>query len=388
MKSALARSACLALLVAVTSCTASYGQSYGQGYERRPMRSPASQISVTYFYNSLADEGEWFPDPNYGWCWTPYDVSADWRPYSDGHWEYTDYGWSWASDEPWGWATYHYGRWFFDDSYGWAWVPGTEWAPAWVAWRYGDDYVGWAPLPPGANWDASAGLAFTDEDEIQADHWCFVPRTHVLDVSIRLQLTSIGRNVTLLERSRDATRYEVHDGRPANVGIDVALIEKMAGRQVPRVRIVDVDAPSRGGGRQVAKGSVGFYRPAVHAVQPNEAPPPEASQGRAAIPQQDLQRIRDEKQRKLESDLAAEHARLAREQQNELRGQAPGPAVEEARKRHAAEQRALDAHATQQRQVLAQRIDKQVVNPGRSRGAGKPENQGKGRGKAKGRDKN
>lgn len=45
--------------------------------------------------------------------------------------------------------------------------------------------------------------------------------------------------------------FEVCDGRPANIGIEVALIERLAGRRVPRERIVDVDGPDRGGGRSV-----------------------------------------------------------------------------------------------------------------------------------------
>jgi uncharacterized protein YraI len=36
------------------------------------------------------------------------------RPYTVGRWVFTDrYGWMWASSEPFGWATYHYGRWGF-----------------------------------------------------------------------------------------------------------------------------------------------------------------------------------------------------------------------------------------------------------------------------------
>jgi hypothetical protein len=41
-----------------------------------------------------------------------------------GHWVWTDdYGWLWVSDEPYGWATHHYGRRYEDPIYGWAWVP-------------------------------------------------------------------------------------------------------------------------------------------------------------------------------------------------------------------------------------------------------------------------
>ena len=69
-----------------------------------------------------------------------------------GRWVYTEeWGWYWVSDEEeadWGWVAFHYGRWAHDRRLGWFWVPGDEWAPAWVDWRRGDDYVGWAPLPP------------------------------------------------------------------------------------------------------------------------------------------------------------------------------------------------------------------------------------------------
>ena len=379
MKRGFVPSLCLALFVAAAGCAASYGQTG----VRASMRSPGSQVSVSYFYENLSPYGEWFQEPSYGWCWTPYDVSAHWRPYSDGHWEYTDYGWSWASNETWGWAPYHYGRWFFDDSYGWVWVPGTEWAPAWVAWRYGDDYVGWAPLPPTAGWDASIGLTFADASAIRPHEWCFVPRRHVLDVNLRVQVILVARNVTLFGRSRDATRFEVRDGRPANVGLDVVQVESFVGRRVPRVKIVDVDRPARGRGQPAGHGGVGFFRPALRPMPAEQVPPPAAAERRNAIPDQDLQRLRDQQQRKLESGLKAEQARLARDQKNELRKQTPGPGIDEIRKQHATEQQAFDAHAAQQRQVLAQRIQKQIVNPGKVKNAGKPDKQGK----AKGRDK-
>jgi hypothetical protein len=67
----------------------------------------------------------------------------------DGRWAYTaPYGWMWVSDEPFGWAVYHYGRWGFHWTIGWYWVPDTVWAPAWVVWRVSGDHVVWAPMPP------------------------------------------------------------------------------------------------------------------------------------------------------------------------------------------------------------------------------------------------
>jgi hypothetical protein len=76
-------------------------------------------------------------------------VGTDFTPYySGGHWAMTDYGWTWVSDYNWGWAPFHYGRWQPLGAHGWCWIPGRIWGPAWVHWRLGGGYVGWAPLPP------------------------------------------------------------------------------------------------------------------------------------------------------------------------------------------------------------------------------------------------
>ena len=87
-------------------------------------------ISFSTFQRDLSPYGRWYNHPKYGQVWS-YN-QAGFRPYySDGHWEYTNYGWEWVSDYDWGWAPFHYGRWEYDPFYGWIWIPGYEWAPAW-----------------------------------------------------------------------------------------------------------------------------------------------------------------------------------------------------------------------------------------------------------------
>ena len=100
------------------------------------------------FYEPLTPHGVWIDVASYGRCWRPAHVVMGWRPYCYGSWVWTDCGWYWASDEPWAWACYHYGWWFYDPVQAWIWVPGIEWAPAWVSWRFGGGYCGWAPLAP------------------------------------------------------------------------------------------------------------------------------------------------------------------------------------------------------------------------------------------------
>jgi hypothetical protein len=150
---------------------------------------PASEVNLSYFQTQLAPYGRWVDIPGQGPCWVPSVEAAvpDWRPYfNEGHWVYTDDGWSWQSDYPWGEYTFHYGRWLRDPMLGWAWVPGYNWGPAWVCWRHaeGAGYCGWAPLPPGARFEAGVGLMWdgrlaADVDfGLAPDLFVFIPFDH------------------------------------------------------------------------------------------------------------------------------------------------------------------------------------------------------------------
>ena len=124
-------------------------------------------------------------------CVASGNVSDNWRPYTVGRWTYTDeYGWYWDSYEPFAWAVYHYGRWGYDPDYGWFWVPGDTWAPAWVQWRYSDDYVGWAPIGPGR-----PGYAYgvpVNYDPPIAESWVFVPPRYMTSRAISHYALPIG----------------------------------------------------------------------------------------------------------------------------------------------------------------------------------------------------
>lgn len=119
------------------------------------------------FYRMLSPYGSWFQTTDYGYVWQPVAVKdSNWRPYARGRWVCSDRGWTWVSEEPFGWATYHYGRWTLLRGHGWIWVPGVEWAPCWVSWRENDSHIGWAPLPPetlayrGHSWDSTVDVQF------------------------------------------------------------------------------------------------------------------------------------------------------------------------------------------------------------------------------------
>jgi hypothetical protein len=124
---------------------------------------PSEDVTVNYFYDSLAPYGSWVDVEGYGRCWRPTVMvaNAGWQPYCDhGHWVYTDAGWYWISDYTWGWAPFHYGRWFHHARFGWCWAPDTVWGPSWVTWRYSGDYCGWAPLPPFTAYVSGIGFTY------------------------------------------------------------------------------------------------------------------------------------------------------------------------------------------------------------------------------------
>src|SRR5205809_2680548 len=114
----------------------------------RPARFGHFEVSVGMFYDSLSPYGDWVYVGRFGRVWRPSPavVGVGFRPYATGgEWVYTDYGWSFETEWDWGWAPFHYGRWYLDSAYGWVWVPDTTWGPSWVDWRFGGGYVGWAP---------------------------------------------------------------------------------------------------------------------------------------------------------------------------------------------------------------------------------------------------
>ena len=210
------------------------------------------QVSNQTFYDELAPYGQWVRNREYGSVWIP-DVDADFQPYaSNGHWVVTDYGNTWVSDYPWGWAPFHYGRWFFDDRQGWAWVPDNEWGPAWVNWRSGGGYYGWAPLGPGIHLNINVN--------IPARHWVFVPQVYI--TSPRLYSYCVPRNrvVNIYQNTTIINNYYRTNNRSYAYGPRRNEIEYVTRRSVPVYRIDNLDRPGRS---QIQDGSVRFYRPEV-----------------------------------------------------------------------------------------------------------------------------
>ena len=238
--------------------------SFAAGVHIGPSGHPS--VDLAYFHNELTPYGRWVNQSVYGDVFVPHVRYSHWRPYEYGRWVYTDYGWTWVSAEPFGWATYHYGRWAYDPDYGWIWVPGTEWGPAWVAWQQGDDYVGWAALPPTVGFDAGVGLdfgAFQVGVDIAPVDYVFVPQRSFLVSNIGSYCLPVQQNVAIFGRTRNITNYGFVGGRVINRAFPVTTAQQWTGRQVPRYQVADArsftNRPRFQGNRMQ------MFRPAVNA---------------------------------------------------------------------------------------------------------------------------
>jgi hypothetical protein len=190
------------------------------------------EVNFNFFYHNLNSYGEWIEVDYDVIVWRPYNISRSWSPYSVGNWEYTRYGWYWNSYEPFGWATYHYGRWYYDDFYGWVWVPGYEWGPSWVEWRYSDNYIGWSPLPPYAEFRLRVGIYFSINYRTSYHHWNFVTYNRFCHRNVHSYFVGPSYKNRIFNNTKYRTNYYADRGRIINGGIDRNYIERRSGSRV------------------------------------------------------------------------------------------------------------------------------------------------------------
>ena len=220
---------------------------YASGYNAQ---APVSATQVDFGY--LSSYGVWTNTARFGNVWVPHaNRTAGWRPYFYGQWDYTDYGWTWASDEAWGSGPYHYGRWAWDNVHRWVWIPGNVWGPAWVTWRSGGGCVGWAPLGP-------AGVVFN-----HFAYWTFVSQQHIYRRSVRTVIiphTRVSGVYGQTVRIGHTGRIRGHGGRVVtyNAGPRRSTVQTWTRSPVTTTQVGSV----RGASPRRRGPAAGAYRPA------------------------------------------------------------------------------------------------------------------------------
>ncbi|MEO8822566.1 MAG: DUF6600 domain-containing protein [Ginsengibacter sp.] len=250
----------LSIVILMSSCTSSryYQSDQGEYYQSQP------QVTYQQFYNELSPYGNWINYGNYGYAWVP--SMSNFRPYyTNGHWVYTNYGWTWVSNYNWGWAPFHYGRWMNDMRYGWVWIPGNEWAPAWVSWRGGGDYYGWAPLGPGMGINEQFGsIPYTD--------WTFVQRNYITNRNLHNYYINRSRNVTIINNTTIINNNTVVNNgtRRANynAGPPVRDVERNTGISI---RKYNLETSNKPGQTRVSNNAVRVFRPEINQQSSNSS---------------------------------------------------------------------------------------------------------------------
>ncbi len=247
-----------------------------------------SGTSFQEFYDQLGSQGQWVQTDNYGYAFQPTVTDPNWAPYTDGHWAYTDVGWTWVSDEPWGWATYHYGRWVNIDGTGWVWVPGYTWAPAWVSWRYGGGYCGWAPLPPStligvdfAEPGVNIGIGFSFGSDcdtafgIGPGCYNFIPIGYIGNPYYHGYYLDRSRNFVVINQTRNVTNIRYYSGRPVFGGVTVGgpSLAEVNAHSRTHIEQMHLAATGTAGRSTINGGTLNIYAPRVNPATVRQARP-------------------------------------------------------------------------------------------------------------------
>jgi len=228
---------------------------------------PGATVTLQVFYDELSPFGQWIQDAQYGYVWVP-DVADDFRPYwNDGYWVMTPFGNTWVSEYPWGWAAFHYGRWMYNTYYGWVWIPGYVWGPAWVCWRHGGGYYGWAPLGP---W-FSFGIAF-DTYVCPSNWWVFIPHGNLYHHHHHQTYGPRGKDFFAQTATINNVYTNTENHAVFVTGPKEDEVRQATGENVTVYNIADDPTP---GPAAIKDNAVHIYRPVVSvndAQQPNPAP--------------------------------------------------------------------------------------------------------------------
>lgn len=202
---------------------------YSSKSEAKTLNNPGFEFG--FFYSNLAPYGTWIELDGLV-VWRPTVIRRGWTPYRHGRWLWTAEGWYWDSYEPFGYIVFHYGRWYYDNYYGWIWVPDYDWAPAWVEWRYDDDYIGWAPLPPYALFSINVGIHYTHKYYVPYHHWYFVRYRYFCDPYVYNYYVAPNYKYRVYNRTKYRNNYAYRDGRIINNGVDVNYVRNRSGREI------------------------------------------------------------------------------------------------------------------------------------------------------------
>jgi hypothetical protein len=321
-----------------------------RGYYEEDYRDYPSRLDTSYFYDHLAPYGTWVNYSPYGYVWIPYGTRYGWRPYTYGRWLWTSHGWTWISSYKWGWAPFHYGRWSWDVTLGWFWAPDNIWGPAWVSWRNGGAYIGWAPLPPDVEFVFGVGireLPYPIPDTL----WVFVDGRYFLHSGIYNYVLPVERNYTIVRNTITKTNIMDRNRVIMNQGIDVEIVSQLTKTKVSKYEIMDSQDPSTA---VVRSGEIQVHRPRI---RENEGAEPRTvltvEEAKEVVKKSKIENAAEETSRSIEK-------RLKEEQNRETERMEESQKEEVKRITRIKEKEAEKAKTTEEKKVIEDKYKNQI----------------------------
>ena len=236
-------------------------------------KAQQEDVSLQTFYDELSPYGVWIKDPQYGYVWRPDVDQEEFRPYyTNGRWAMTEYGNTWVSNYDWGWAPFHYGRWVYNRYNQWVWLPDTVWGPAWVSWRSGGGYYGWAPLGPSIHIGINIGRGGY---RIPDMCWNFIPYNNIYYNSYPRYFGN--RNRIYIQNTVIINNTYVRNNRTYYTGPRAEEVRRATNQNVT---VYNVNRSSRPGASRIDNNNINIYNPRTsRASNNNTAVPRDAVQG-------------------------------------------------------------------------------------------------------------
>ena len=153
-------------------------------------------------------------------------------------------------------------------------MPGKQWAPAWVSWRKGHDYAGWAPLPPEAQFDRRIGIRNRADNyyDIGPGQYAFVPTNEFGRQLPPSEIVPRERNVTIINQTTNFTNITYNNSLIVDRGPSYDELRARSPRPIERLRLERTqdfnDESPMNRGQVVALPTADFH-PAERAARPN-----------------------------------------------------------------------------------------------------------------------
>jgi len=245
----------------------------------------------------------------------------EYTPYLNGQWVYTDEGWYFKANTSQEDLTSHYGRWSKDKELGWVWLPGKTYSPAWVDWRQNDDYVAWAPVPPGTYIENDA---VNVKEQINENRYTIVEKKSMTEPSVykyRYQYVE-NKNKIMIKEMTKTDGVMIKEKTVINKGPDVSDIEKKSGKKIEPVKIKKVKTKEESG---ITKDGINVYTPELKKSKEKKNEP--VSKPEKLVSYKDAKKItkeekeelreEDKEQKKEEKEMKKEEKELKKEEKQE-----------------------------------------------------------------------